>query len=271
MKATASSVCEPFASVVVSSIPAGSPLNWYGACCSVHFFAPSIEKSTRTMPKPVAATVHCTEPLMVAPEAIELVSVTLGAGGGGGGGEPEPPLLTVTPEEMRPTSEPDEPYATASSVCEPFASVVVSSLPFGSPLNWYGAYASLHFFVPSIKKSIRATDPEAFTIQATEPPSVAPFAIELVRLTVAGAATGAGAGATTAVGSEVAAPCLLLGVAVTRSLEPTSADTTEYVCAVPLARLTHALPLTSHLVHWYVHDVEPPLHPERSAVSVAPT
>src|SRR5207244_4482686 len=107
--------------------------------------------------------------------------------------------------------------------------------------------------------------------RGTEPCSVVPFAIGLVRVTVAGAGAGAGAGATTLVGSEVAVTCFLLEVAVTRILEPTSAAATEYVCAVAPARLAHALPLTSHLVHWYVNDVGPALHPETSAVSVAPT
>ena len=70
------------------------------------------------------------------PAAIEPVTVTGGGGGGGGGATA---FLTVTPTEVRAREAPDALNAVASSVCEPSASVVVSSLPVGSPLNWYGA------------------------------------------------------------------------------------------------------------------------------------
>src|SRR2546423_7070690 len=112
--------------------------------------------------------------------------------------------------------------------------------------------------------------PVVLTIHATEPLSTAPFASELERVTD-GAGTGAGAGATTAVGSEVAADDgHFVGVTVTRSLAPTSVVATAYVCAVAPARLTHELPFTSHRSHWYVKEVWPPPHVETPAVSVAP-
>src|SRR5205085_350342 len=98
------SECEPLASVVVSSLPLGSPLYWYGACWSVHFLMPSIRKSTRTMPRPVAFASHVTEPLIVETFAIEFVRVTVGEGVGVGVA-----LLTVAPTETRPSSLPDEP------------------------------------------------------------------------------------------------------------------------------------------------------------------
>src|SRR5919204_4890828 len=91
-------------------------------------------------------------------------------GGGGGGGEDEVVLLNVTDDEARASSTLLESYAIASSVCPPFASVVVSSVPLGSPLNWYGACCSVHFFTPSIRKSSRTMPkPDALTVQTTEP------------------------------------------------------------------------------------------------------
>ena len=57
----------------------------------------------------------------------------------------------MTVEETEATL-PSERVAFTFSVCEPFARVVVSSwLP--SPLYWYGANFSVHFTVPSIRKS----------------------------------------------------------------------------------------------------------------------
>src|SRR5919198_1528560 len=109
-----------------------------------------------------------------------------------------------------------------------------------------------------MRKSTRAMPvPVALMIHPTEPLSTAPFAIELdsVTVDVTGAGAGAGAGATTAVGSEVAVPCCFAGIAVTRSLEPTSVDVRRYFCAVAPPIETHELPFTSQRLHWYVNVV----------------
>ena len=62
----------------------------------------------------------------------------------------------------------------------------------------------------------------------------------------------------------------MVGVAFTRSLTPTSAATATYVCAVAPERSAQALPFTSQRIHWYVKEVEPPLHDETLAVRVEP-
>src|SRR5919202_4854252 len=96
-------------------------------------------------------------------------------GGGGGGGE-EVVLLTVTDDEARASSTLFESYAIARSVWPPFASAVVSSVPLGSPLYWYGACCSVHFFTPSTRKSTRTIPkPVALAVQTTEPLIVEPL------------------------------------------------------------------------------------------------
>jgi hypothetical protein len=59
---------------------------------------------------------------------------------------------------------------------------------------------------------------------------------------------------TTAVCADVAepGPSGFVAVTVTRSVLPTSADCTLYVCAVAPAIGAHALPLESQRCHWYV-------------------
>src|SRR5262249_8545357 len=69
----------PFASVLVSRTPAGSPRYWYGDDVSVHPTAPSIEKSTRVGTAPLAETVHVTAPDTVCPlDGPVVVSTSLG-------------------------------------------------------------------------------------------------------------------------------------------------------------------------------------------------
>jgi hypothetical protein len=72
--------------------------------------------------------------------------------------------------------------------------------------------------------------------------------VEVVLLVVPGAAV-----VTTDVGSEVATavPFLLFAVSTTRSVEPTSASATRYVCADADAMGEQELPLLKHRTHWY--------------------
>ena len=68
----------------------------------------------------------------------------------------------------------------------------------------------------------------------------------------AGAAGGAGAGATTEVGVEVALcePFLFDAVTATRIVEPTSAFPSLYVVEVAPATRLHAFPVRSQRSHW---------------------
>ena len=54
----------------------------------------------------------------------------------------------------------------------------MSSAPSGSPLNWYEATCSVHFTVPSIRKSTELTVvPLGAAVHLTEPVSAAPSAM----------------------------------------------------------------------------------------------
>jgi hypothetical protein len=88
------------------------------------------------------------------------------------------PFLTVT-ELLAVAVRPSVACASTLRVCAPSSSVVVSSVPAGSsPLNWYGAMRSVHFTVPSIRKSTELTVvPLGVAVQVSEPLSVAPSAI----------------------------------------------------------------------------------------------
>ena len=79
-----------------------------------------------------------------------------GTGEGDGGGDSDAALATVT-ELDAVAVRPSVLIATASSRCDPGASVDASRRPFGSPLNWYGAARSLQIAVPSILKSTSLT------------------------------------------------------------------------------------------------------------------
>jgi hypothetical protein len=80
---------------------------------------------------------------------------------------------------------------------------------------------------------------------------VAVVVVVVAVLVVAAAGAGAVAAATTEVGSDVAivVPFLLLAVTATRRLEPASAESGAYVCAVADARSEHADPSLAHRTH----------------------
>src|SRR6185503_220120 len=121
------------------------------------------------MVSPLAAAVHTTEPPMVAPSAMLEVTTN-------DGGAVEGAFVTVT-ELVTAAVRPSEAYALTASVCGPSLSVVVSSVPSGSPLNWYGITCSVHFTVPSTRKSTWLTvAPLGAAVHFTGPVSAAPFA-----------------------------------------------------------------------------------------------